>query len=255
MDPYIESFAKKVQFHRYRFFKGSKRKIMTHHKCIKNFMVCRGTGLGRGKINLGTLDVLELQGRLQGKEEEVNRRLVDRKITTINERNEFRSFFAFLKKEYPGAYQGIPFIKSERPDFVLRYNREVMGIEITEAIDGSDAKRRAKIDENHLRGGNALREKPTVSIEKLIDRRVGDKKRKFKDFQQVDREILVILANHREFESPGDVEKLRRFLEEKGSLEQAPFSLVVVNLIQDLYAHYRWHRGKVVLNREKGREK
>lgn len=261
MDPYIESFIKKVQFHRYRFFHGSKRKVMTHQKCIKSFILYRGTGFARGKINLGTLEVLELHGKLRGKDEMLNHRIMDKKIASINERNEFRSFFAFLKKEYPEDYPRIPFIKTERPDFILRYNKELVGIEITEAIHGSDAKRRSKIYESSLGrekgriiepyGQWTSRQKSGKSsgtIDKLIDRRVRDKKEKFKDFQPVDREILVILANHQDFEGTGDAEKVRRLLERKGAFHQAPFSIVVMNLAHGFYAHYRWKKGKVILS-------
>lgn len=268
MDSYIKAFIGKIHFHRHRVFYGSKRKVMTYEKCLKNFIIYRGIGFARGKINLGTLDVLELQGSLRGKEEAVNRKLIDKKIATINERNEFRSFFFFLKKEFPESYHRIPFVKSERPDFILRYNNQILGIEITEAIDGEDAKQRAKVYESDLRGRkpgaieqyvdsipNPPLDKSKIPIERLIDKRVKDKREKFEEFQRVDREILVILANHDEFQDSRDEEKVRRFLERKGSLEKAPFTLVVLNLTRGLYVHYRWDKGKVVPNKSVGSRK
>ncbi len=265
MNPYIESFIRKTHFHHHRLFKGRKSKIMTYHKCIKNFIVYRVTGFARGKINLGTLDILELQGRLQGKEEAVNRRIIDKEISTINQRNEFRSFFFFLQKEFPESYQHIPFIKSERPDFLLRYKNKVSGIEVTEAIEAGDARLRGKVYKSDLRGRKSreieryVDQNPTVplekagsSLEKLILKRIKDKKEKFGEFQSVDREILIIIANHHEFQNPGDIEKTRKVLEEKGFLEKAPFSLVVMNLIHGGYAHFRWVKGGVILEKSDG---
>lgn len=266
LNPYIESFVGKTYFYHYRFFGRSRRKIMTYKKCIKSFFIYRVTGFARGKINLGTLDILELNGRLKAEEEALNRRIIDKKISTINQRNEFRSFFFFLKKEYPEDYQHLPFLKSERPDFILRYKREVIGIEITEAIDAGDARQRAKIYESELRGrrageieeyvnqspGMAVLGKSKISLEKLITKRIKDKKEKFEDFQRVDREILIIIANHDEFQKPGDVEKIRKALGINGSLEKDSFSLVVMNLIHGIYAHFRWKKGRVVLEKSNG---
>ena len=266
MNPYIESFVQKTHFHHHRLFHGPKRKIMTYRKCIKKFSIYRVTGFAVGKINLGTLDILELQGKLQGEEEALNRRIIDKKISTINQRNEFRSFFFFLEKEYPEDYQHLPFLKSERPDFILRYKREVIGIEITEAIDAGDAQQRAKIYESELRGRRAgeieeyvdqtpamaVLGKSKISLEKLIAKRIKDKKEKFEDFQRVDREILIIIANHHEFQGSGDIETMRKALERKGRLTEAPFSLVVMNLIHGIYAHFYWERDKVILHKKPG---
>ena len=257
MNQYIESFVRKTHFHHHRFFKGTKRKIVTHHKCIKNLIVYRGTGFARGKINLGTLDIVELTGRLQGKEEKINQRIIDKGISTINQRNEFRSFFFFLENEYPKTYPHLPFIKSERPDFILRYNDEIIGIEITEAINAGDAQQRSKVYKSALRGRRAediehyvdqtpmgSSKKTKASLNKLIAKRLKDKKEKFKDFQSVDREILIIIANHHDFQNARDIEKVRKSLERQGSLKEASFSLVMVNLIHGVYAHYRWETGK-----------
>ncbi len=268
MNPYIESFLRKIHFHHHRFFKGRKSRIMTYHKCIKNFIIYRGAGFARGKINLGTLDILELQGRLQGKEERVNRRIIDKKISSISQRNEFRSFFFFLEKEFPGSYEHMPFIKSERPDFLLRYKNQVMGIEVTEAIDAGDARLRGRVYESDFRGRKSREieryvdqnptfssEKAKSSLEKLIVKRIMDKKEKFEEFQSADREILIIIANHHEFRNPGDIERVRKALEKNDLLEKAPFSLVVMNMIHGAYAHFRWAKGGAVLEKNLGSKK
>jgi len=268
LNQYMESFVRKIHFQHHKFFKGKRRKIVTYHKCIKNFIMYRGVGFARGKINLGTLDILELAGRLQGKEEAINRRIIDKQISTINQRNEFRSFFFFLEKEYSTTYFHLPFIKSERPDFILRYNDEIIGIEITEAINAGDAEQRSKVYKSDLRGRKAKEieqyidqtpvlssEEPKTPLNKLITKRLKDKKEKFEHFQPVDREVLIIIANHYGFKNARDIEKIRKLLERQGSLKEDPFSLVVMNLIHGVYAHYRWKAGEVIVEKNEGMRK
>jgi hypothetical protein len=258
LNPYVESFVRKIHFHHHRLFHGPKRKVLTYQRCVKSFIVFRGTGFARGTINLATLDILELQGRLYGSDEAVNRKMIDRKISTLNQRNEFRSFFFFLQKEFPGNCRHLPFIKSERPDFIIRLKNQLIGIEVTEAIDAGNAKLRARVYKSRLRGRDAgdieqyanqspkiYKGKPGVPLKNLIIKRIRDKQVKFQEFQSVDREILLIIANHPGFQRPRDIEAIRRALEANGSWEEAPFTLGVVNMIHGVYAHYQWVDGKV----------
>ena len=251
MDRYLESFVRKTYFHHHRCFQGSKCKVMTYQRCIKTFIICGIRGFARGKINLGTLEILELQGKLRGKEEALNRRIIDRNISTINQQNEFQSFFIFLKKEFPRTYNNIQFLKSERPDFLLKYEQQIIGIEVTEAIDGKDAKLRGEIYKSHIHERRPLGVEGSMdrkpSLETLLLNRIREKKEKFKNFQILDQNILIVIANHPEYKSYRDIQRIKITLEGKKILEGAPFSLVVMNMVHNIYGHFRWVKDEILL--------
>lgn len=263
MNPFIESLVRKIYFYHHRLFRGPKNKVITYRKCIKNLIVYRGIGYARAKINLGTLDILQLRGRLQGREEEINRRIIDRKISSINQRNEFRSFFYFLQKEFPKDYPEIPFVKRERPDFLVRDKNRMIGVEITEAIDTGDAQQRTRIYKSKQRGRKSrdieksvdqmpgkLSKESATPLEELICQRVMDKTEKFRDFYRGDQEVLIIIANHREFQTGKDYERIRKRLERSRLLQKAPFrSVIVMNLIDGAYAHYQGIQDRIIIKR------